>query len=256
VTRPLLAHPPDESELARLYHELAQHGATSVGERRPWPYAPKSLEQLIALAAEMLRYDPRLLSVLVQWLPRHYRKLNPLVLRDEMRTMRSPQSLLVALEFAKLDNSDREFLWWSDYVSAGFSRVEPAERFFRDIELPGSRAALRNLGRNLAAYARWGFVGRERPIVDPISKRSVGRYDAETRRRILKELAARRDEFSVADYLSAVDHGISRQQALNDLRAQPELEQTGAGRGARWRRASLVATGPTSASRTPDPSKP
>lgn len=236
MTRSLLGHPPNESELARLYHELAQHGATSLGERRPWPYAPKSLEQLIALAAEMLRYDPRLLSVLVQWLPTHYRELNPVLLRDEMRTMRSPQSLLVALEFAKLDSGDRELLWWSDYVSAGFSRVEPAERFFLDVELPGSRAALRNLGRNLAAYARWGFIGQERPIVDPISKRSVGRYDAETRRRILKDLATRRDEFSVADYLGAVDHGISRQQALKDLRAQPDLEQIGGGRGARWRR--------------------
>jgi hypothetical protein len=232
----LLKHAPTQNELARLYHELARIGASSVGERKAWPYAPESPEQLIALASQMLRYDPRLLSILVQWLRTSYGSLNPQELRRRLREARWPQSLLVALDFAKLGSQDAELTAFADYVASGFARVEPAERFFLETELPGSRGAARNLGRNLTPYARWGYVGQERPIVDPVSKRALGRYDAETRRRILKELSERRESFSIADYLSSVDHGISRQQALTDLNAYAAIEPTGQGRGARWRR--------------------
>ncbi len=239
MTTRLLRQTPSVSDLARLYHELAQIGAPSVGEQRPWPYEPKSREELIALAGEMLRYDPRLLSILVQWFSHAYRTLNPLALREQMKRMRWPQGLLVVLDFTRLHLTEAEFQYFADYVAAGFSRVEPAERFFIDTESPGSRGAARNLGRNLAPYARWGFVGRERPIIDPVSKRTVGRYDADTRRQILEELAKRRETFTTNDYLDAIDHGISRQQALSDLRAYPDLGKLGSerGRGAKWGRA-------------------
>jgi len=235
----LLDHAPTQEELERLYHELSRIGATAVGARKRWQYAPKGPEQLITLASQMMRYDARLLSILVQWFASHYTLLNPLRLRRELMQTRWPQSLLVALEFAKLGARDRELSAFADYVAAGFPRVDPAERFFLDTELPGSRKAIRNLGRNLAPYARWGYIGQERPIVDPISKRSVGRYDASTRRRILEALAERRSEFTLADYLSAVDHGISRQQALHDLKAHSDFVSVGHGRGARWQRQRL-----------------
>ncbi len=238
MNRGPLARTPSESDLSRLYYELAQIGASSVGEHRAWPYKPDCREQLIALAAEMLRYDARLLSVLVQWFAHSYRTLNPLRLREELRRARYPQGLLVVLDFIRLDVTDAEFQYFAEYVAAGFTRVDPAERFFIDTETPGSRSAVRNLGRNLAQYARWGFIGRERPIVDPVSKRTVGHYDAETRRRILDELATRHDTFTTNDYLDAVDHGISRQQALIDLRANKQVDKVGSvrGRGAKWGR--------------------
>jgi hypothetical protein len=218
-----LDHAPTEGELARLYHELAKLGATSVGEDVPWPHNPQSREQLLVLASQMMRYDPRLLSILVQWIAAYYDTLNPLQLRRELRKVRWPQSLLELDAFTK-------------YVSAGFERLEPAERFFFETDRPGSRAATRNLGRNLSPYARWGFVGQERPTIDPVSKRSLGRYDAQTRRRILDDLTERYTDFSMADYLSAVDHSVSRQQALADLRAHNAIAPSGGGRGARWRR--------------------
>ena len=71
----LLAHAPLPRELARLYHELARLGAPSVGERQPWRYRPKGREGLLALAGEMLRYDPRLLSILLQLLLEHWAAL-------------------------------------------------------------------------------------------------------------------------------------------------------------------------------------
>lgn len=233
----LLRHPPSEAELERLYFELAQVGATSVGAKRAWPYRPADLEALLALAGEMLRYDPRLLSILLQFVLLHFVHLHPLRLRQRMQAMRWPQALLVVFEFAKAETSDAELRYLVDYLAAGHSRVEPSERFFLDAERPASRVAQRRLGRNLAAYARWGFIGQERPVADPVTKRAVGRYDARTRLQILSELIERRGELTLADYLAAVDHAISRQQALADLRAHPRLHVAGHGRGARWRAA-------------------
>lgn len=230
----LLVHPPTEAELERLYYELARAGASSVGRKRAWPYRVTSREQLVALAAEMLRFDARLLSILLQYTLEHWRELNPLTLRSQLHGMRWPHALLVVLEFGKSATHDPEFRYFADYVAAGFRRIEPVERFFLGAERPGSRMAERALGRNLAPYARWGFIGTERPTVDPATKETVGRYDARTRRMILAQLAARTPRFSLVDYLEAVDHAISRQQALIDLRSFKGLQLKGRGRGARW----------------------
>jgi hypothetical protein len=231
----LLLHPPSQAELERLYFELAQQGGNSVGQKRPWRYRPDTFDALLALAGEMLRYDARLLSILVQLLVARWGDTNPISLRSNLRTMRWPQALLVALEFAKQASDDPEFRYLAEYLTAGFTRIEPAELFFMDAERPGSRIAERKVGRNLAAYARWGFVGSERPIADPVSKRALGRYDVQTRRVILRELIERRGELSLAEYLDAVDQAISRQQALADLRSTPGLALSGHGRGAKWR---------------------
>jgi hypothetical protein len=230
----LLRHPPTEAELERLYYELAAIGASSVGHKRPWPYRPRSREELLALAAEMLRYDARLLSILLQYVVARWRDHNPIELRDAMHRMRWPQAWLVVLEFAKAASDEIEFRYLADYLAAGFKRIEPAERFFMDAERPGSRMAKRALGRNLQAYARWGFIGSEKPIADATTKRTVGHYDAPTRMRILSELVSRVGSFTLAEYLSAVDHAVSRQQALLDLQRSPNLEAKGRGRGARW----------------------
>jgi hypothetical protein len=233
----LLAHPPTQAELERLYYELASLGAPSVGRRRAWRYRPRSPEALLALAGEMLRYDARLLSVLLQLILGHWASFNPVALRACMHEMRFPQALLVTLDFAKTASRDAELRYFCDYVASGWSRIEPAERFFIDAERPGSRMAVRRLGRNLQPYARWGFFGSERPTVDPVTKRTVGRYDAHTRHEILEQLANTSQAFTLAEYLEAVDHAISRQQALLDLRSSPNLTMTGRGRGARWQKA-------------------
>lgn len=236
MSKGLLRRAPTQADLERLYHELARIGAPSVGRSRPWPYRPQSTEDLIALAAEMLRYDPRLLSILLQWMLEHWAELDPLALRQRMHRMRWPQALCVVLEFARAASTDLELRYLADYLSAGWPRIDPPQRFFLDAEKPGSRTGARKLGRNLAAYARWGFVGAERPVADVDTKRTVGRYDAATRRRILARLLEDRGEVTLADYLDAVDHAVSRQQAYADLAAHPGLEVTGHGRGARWMR--------------------
>ena len=231
----LLDHPPTDDELARLYWELAQLGAPSIGKKVPWSYSPDSLESLLAMAGDMLRYNPRLLSILLQFIVEHWDCLNPRALRESMAKMRWPQALLVVFEFAKIASSKRELHWFVEYVSAGVFARDPAEKFFFDAERPGSRIAKRHAGRNLAPYRRWGFVAVERPASNVFTKKIVGAYDASTRRWIRRELFESRLQLSVSDYLEAIDHCVSRQQAYNDLRNDKTLAVDGHGRGARWR---------------------
>lgn len=234
MNRGLLLHPPTQAELERLYHELAAHGARAVGKKSPWRYRYRSLEELLALAGEMLRYDARLLTILLQFVAKHWASVNPLALRRAMAAMRWPQALCVVLSFLRDSTREPELRRFVDYVCAGWERVEPVEQFFVEGPRPGSRTAAGRMGRSLGPYTRWGFIGMERPILDPTTRRTVGRYDARTRRMILDGLAERQERFTLAEYLEAVDHAISRQQALLDLKDNDAIEVKGHGRGAHW----------------------
>jgi hypothetical protein len=102
-----------------MYYELALRDAPSVGRKRAWPYRVASYEELIALAAEMLRYDPRLLSILLQYLMTSWSSLNPVSLRALMKRMRWPQALLVVLDFAKSATNDPELRYFAETRAPG-----------------------------------------------------------------------------------------------------------------------------------------
>ena len=232
-----LVRPPTDDDLSRLYWELAQRGAAAEGARRAWPYRPADDEELVCLAAEMARHDARALGVLVETIVRTWRRLHPVRLREAMRAMRTPQALCVVLEFVREAEPERELALFVRHVTADWPKVDPAAHFFVDDVRPGERTASHRAGRTLVAYARWGFIGVERPTVDVFEKRSVGRYDADTRRRIAVALAERSpDGVTVAAYLDAIDRSISRQQAIADLRAAG-LRATRRGPSAAWTRA-------------------
>jgi hypothetical protein len=235
VSRSLLLHPPTQDELERMYHELAAKGAPAVGRKRPWPYDARGLEQLLVLAGEMLRHDARLLSILLELVLARWQSLDPQELRRQMTAMTSPQALLVVFEFARQASSEPELRYLVDYVAAGYRPVVPAQAFFLDAAVPGTRTHERRRGRSLTAYSKWGFLGTERPSTSATGKTRVGRYDAPTRRRIRHEIAAKRGAFTMRQYLAALDHGITRQRAYQDLHGDPDFELAGHGAGARWR---------------------
>ncbi len=234
--RPLaLVRVPTEPDLSRAYYELAERGAPLVGRKTAWPYHPQNDEELACLVAEMARYDARLLGALVELCVERWRTCSPMVLRDAMRRMRTPQALCVAVEFAREAARDREMTLWARHVSADWPRLDPVQHFFVDDVRPGERTAKRRLGRALHEYARWGFVAVERPTLDPHRKIRIGRYDARSRRAILDTLRAEQSEgLGLGDYLESVDHSVTRQQALADLRAAG-LSPDRRGPGARWR---------------------
>lgn len=231
----LLLRVPVQADLERLYYELAQYGAPSLGRDVDWPYEPETLEELIALAGDMLRYDPRLLSVLLQLFVQSWSEWHLARLRREMRRMRCPQALCVVYAFAQAARlGDQELIFAIDYLQAGWKRIDPTERFFLDGDRPGSRMARRKAGRNLRPYANWGFIATERPTLSAYTKETVGSYDAKTRNFVLEKMVTQAQPFTLSDYLRAIDHAVSRQQALKDLKSHPNLKLVGRGRGARW----------------------
>lgn len=229
----LLAHPPSEDELARLYWELAKRGAPAGGAPREWPYDPSSPEELAALAADMSRYDPRLITILVSWITARWTELNPLALRLAMKRMTTPQALCVIVTFVRRATTDAELRAFVDYVCSGWSAVSPTERFFFDVERPHTKLAERRLGQSLLEYSRWGFVGLERPQLDVFRKHAIGTYDLRTRLRVLRRLAQRHREIRLSDYLAEIDHSVSPTMAARDARAAGLL-QRGQKRGSRW----------------------
>lgn len=230
---------PTENHLSRLYYELEKIGARSVGLKKPWPYSFSCREELFALAADLSRFDPRLLEVLVQFGLEHWEDLNPQRVRKYSKKMTTPQTLGVIASFiatamaqeVRAPDLEQNFFW--EYIIAGLSPVEP-QFYFRDLYLPGSSLAGRAVKESLQEFRRWGFFGRERVIMDPVSRRTAGTWDQESRLNILRRLFSKKKKITMAEYLEELRYTISRQQALQDfktLRAKP----VGGGRSSAWK---------------------
>ncbi len=86
----LLKISPSEKHLFRMYFELSQEGASCSESKAPWPYRHQSLEEKIALAADLSRYDPRPLGILVEFLLKHWLKISPQTLRGFYPQMGTP----------------------------------------------------------------------------------------------------------------------------------------------------------------------
>lgn len=233
--------PPTENHLSRLYYELEKIGARSVGLKKPWPYSFSAKEDLFVLAADLSRFDPRLLEVLVQFGLERWEDLNPQWLRSYSKKMAVPQTLGVIAAFAmtaatqERGDPDREQNFFWDYITAGLSPVEP-QFYFRDLYLPGSSMAERAVRESLQEFKQWGFFGRERVIVDPVTKKNVGTWDQESRLNILRRLFSKKKKITIAEYLEELHQTVSRQQALQDFKALG-AKQEGGGRSTVWKAA-------------------
>lgn len=229
----MLKRIPSQNDLSRLYYELAQIGAPAMGEKKRWPYMPGSKEQLIALTCDMVRYDPRLLGILIIFLKNNWKILNPLALREAIKKCDLPQIMGVVSEFVKNETRDKEVTFYFEYLMKGFHRVS-WQLFFIGTSPLGSHRMDQAAQRSLREYRKWGFLSIEKPVVDLRTKRQAGSLDRGTRLRILSDLLKGGCHVTVGQYLDAVDHSMTRQQALADFKAIKHIGSAGYGRGAYW----------------------
>ncbi len=227
----ILTCPPNEKYLLRMYYELAQKGAQCVGEKNKWPYQPKNHEELLALAAEMSRYDPRLLGIIVEFISKHAYQIHPQRLRNYYLKMETPQTIAVIAEFVKSATSNTELIYLMDYLQKGLLPI-PTQLYFKNLYAPGGKMMQQAAEESLAQYKKWGFLALESPTIDVYTKKTVGHPDANSRRNILKRLFEEKKEIRMKDYLECLGRKISRQQALKDLESVSQLK--GRGRGAVW----------------------
>ncbi|MBI4365322.1 MAG: hypothetical protein HY543_00730 [Deltaproteobacteria bacterium] len=224
---------PTTAHLARLYYELGRRGARTVGKRVSWPYGAPDQETLLALAADMARYDPRLFEALIEWLGRRWREFCPLRLRMAMPRMRTPQVLGVLGAFVRPLGASSECGYFFEYVMRGWPPVPPQLFYHLHYQL-GSPRMLRAATEPVAEFLTWGFLAERGPVVRQATKGAGGTFHPAARRNIVARLLAQRSTLTLKDYLAAVQHSISRQQAYLDLKSMPLLRRSGRGRGSRW----------------------
>ena len=225
----MLKQMPTEAHLSRMYHELARLGASCVGAKRGWPYEPESSEELLALACDMSRFDPRLLGILVDYLSNHWAEINPAKLRQFYAKMKTPQAVAVVGEFLLANARTEEIQYFVSYLSAGLRPVE-TQFYFYNLYAIGGGLAERATEEGIYEYKKWGFLACERPG-------RFGSFDPASRKNILRRLFEKKGEISLKDYLSALLFSISRQQALLDIKSSGIAEPAGRGRNARWKMA-------------------
>lgn len=230
----MLKRIPTLNDLSRIYFELAQWGAPAIGAKKPWPYKMGSLEELLALTCEMVRYDPRLLGILIIFLKNSWNRLNPLKLRHELKRCQTPQVMGVIGEFVKTEIKDKEINYFFDYLIKGLGPVT-GQLFFKGTHPPGSLYFEKIARKSLKEYRKWGFLSMERPVVDLRTKRQIGSLARESRMRILESIIHRKTMVTIKEYIEAVDYSISRQQALSDIKSLGTLESVGHGRNAYWK---------------------
>jgi hypothetical protein len=225
--------PLEERELPRLYHELAALGARAEGRAVRWRFGRPSPEELVVLAAQAARQEPRLLWVLVELLVRGWDRLDPLKLRRALARARWPGALGVALEFARRAARSSELDEVAAFVLA---RVPPApgERFFLGTRRFAGSLARRDVEESLAEYRRWGYFSREEPFAKELGRPVHGTLARRERLNLLRRLAERTGSLTLADYLAALRGRASRRQATRDLATAPFLAHTGRTRGARY----------------------
>jgi hypothetical protein len=236
-----LSGPPDESTLARLYHELGRLGARAIGRRAEWGYGKPGAEEVVVLASQAARHDPRLLWILVELLARQPDALNPLRLRAALAGSRWPAALGVVLEFARRASREPALRDLQRLVMRG---VRPAagEQFFVSSHGFAGPLARREAEESLAEYKRWGYLSREEPLAKELGPGAHGTLARPERMNLLRRLAERLGTLSLPDYLEALGGRSSARQASRDLATAPFLVRSGATRAARY---ALAREGPS-----------
>jgi len=232
----MLIETPSTKHLSRMYYELGKIKANCVGMKSSWPYkAIKNREHLLALACDMSRYDPRLFEILVNYFYSHWQEINPASLRSFYNKMKTPQVICVLGEFVKQMSSDKETIFYFDYLAVGLKSV-PIQYFFFDLYSPGGQLAKQAVEECLFEYKQWGFLSNARPVIDSGEKQTIGKLDSNSRRNILNRLLSLKKEITLQEYLKAIYNSVSRQQALLDLKSNSSIKPTGLGRYAKWRK--------------------
>ncbi|MBI2981670.1 MAG: hypothetical protein HYY44_05190 [Deltaproteobacteria bacterium] len=224
----IASFPLSEKESSRLYWELAQKGATSVGEKAPWSYPSLSEEELLVLALLQSRYDPRLLEVLIDFFKRKKFDINPLVFKQKLSQENALPLMAVVGEYVLETTLSSEVKELMRYLMIGVRPV-PLQLFFLGLYRIGGRKMEELIQRPLWGFKKWGFLASDPPLSK--ERRKIYLFDLASRLNLLKKLVIEKKRFRLRDYLEAVDYGISRQQALKDLRQVPWIRKKGVGKG-------------------------
>lgn len=223
-------------DLEKLYHDLALSGAACSN-----PLPQKALryistpEILFCEACEATRFDPRLLEIVVHHFGRELLTLNPLQIRLQMQNMQTPQTVGVALEFIKLLRTDVLSRDIVHFITKPLAAVSPQLYYVGVYTKPLSSSILKAIEMPLQEFSRWGFLAHEGVVLkNDFARKTLGTLALPSRLQIIKYLLQTQKQFSIGDYLKALHHQISRQQAFLDLKNCGLVKLIGENKGGKW----------------------
>lgn len=230
--------PLGEQEASRLYWELSRLGAFCTGKRYPWRDTGLSLEKLLCLALAQSRYDPRLLVILVDFFRKENPALDPILFKRELRQADLLAVMAVVCEWAFEQGVTASVRERFDYWRTGVTPI-PTQLFYRGLYPIGGHKMTEAVNHSPWAFKKWGFLAADAPLLkERASSGRVYLYDGPGRIQILREMTQEQRRFRLKDYLKRLHFSVSRQQALQDLKALPWIHQQGKGKGTYYSDAS------------------
>ncbi|MBI2501515.1 MAG: hypothetical protein HYW02_08695 [Deltaproteobacteria bacterium] len=221
--------PLSGQEAARLYWELSQRGARSVGEKIPWSYEEISDEEILILALRQCRYDPRLLEVMVDFFSQGKFRLNPISFKRALKEGGLLPVMAVIGEYVMESVVSTEVQEIVRYLMFGAKPV-PTQLFFSTLYRIGGKKIEEVLERPPWAFKKWGFLAADPPLEKEFKKR-IYLFDTTTRLNLLRRLTQEKKRFRLKDYLKVLGYSVSRQQALKDLNSILWVRKRGKGKG-------------------------
>lgn len=175
----------------------------------------------LALYSQWSRLDPRLAQIMVEHLARHWRQIRSGELWDELQKQPWPRAILVLLRFAELAVPKSEEKKLRHIIQALDEDLPaiPPQLFFIFLQGPNRMVVDEEVRYRTLPYRLSGFIGSQSLLGRsrwPADKTFLAPND---RRRILTRLLRDHDQVTVADYMAACKHLVSRRQAQRDLMA-------------------------------------
>lgn len=212
-----IVFPLSPAESGGLYSRLAFLGARAFTTRSNQMWKTLSDEEMLAVAAQQSRFDYRLLYILVALMAEHFRSFHPFRLREAATEIRDPAVWGVVFEYARKLCPDVDLLAFSEIVLRNIP-ASPEQMFFNSLRTPRPEAMMLVMQRTPDEFRKWGFFCEETPILKELEPiRSPKTFSKVSRKKILQRLFFDKGEIRMSDYLSAIDHAVSRQQAYKDL---------------------------------------
>lgn len=225
--------PLSPQEKSTLYFKLAELGAACVGEKCTDAFDHLTAEEIIVVASETCRFSPRLLGILIDFFVQRFRGLNPFQLAALLPCIPTPQGLGVIAAFAKNVAADPDLKSFFEIVLRGI-KPAPWQYFYNPQTRPRPMERMDEIVYSPQEFKQWGFWSNMDPFLkEKRPPKAAWKFTVDARKKILKDLLRQHRRIRLSDYLNALGHSISRQQAHLDLISMKGLKATGKNRG-RW----------------------
>ena len=193
------------------------------------PHLPIST---LSLYSQWNRLDPRLGELLIQYLLRYWKQINPIEFNSCLRKEIWPAVFGVLSEHISFYYMQKKqkikfslFRKWSECV---LHHIPPAtgELFFIHLYCPGSRLMYEEALYSLKVYKKWGYLAGDL-MFNKFSFSHKVLLTATQRKEALNQLLKKQSTLKVIDYLRELNFQIPVKQAQRDLKAHPKLSASG-----------------------------